>query len=262
MVSLLHYGNAHRHLLRIATAEQQPAVEEFLIGHLNYLHQLALFGNPKKEKSLETRIATSSDGSTARQFWNVAPYIYAELRERGFSNTKALEVILDWSGAREQIPGQRDNSHYPGMKKMMVEYPELERSWYLTRDEDNPTHQLARKVGRHIADFIRKTYSMADEEPRFASKDDKTRVLLSERESELIKRKLNEQYLNKQRLDIDGVRLTFLTEDGSHLGFEMKAVEREDDRVVLISNDIDYDVGGPQILEFLNEHGVEEIKVV
>ena len=54
--------------------------------------------------------------------------------------------------------------------------------------------------------------------------------------------------------------LPLFIRDSNKLDFEIKVIEREDNRVMLIANDVDQDLS-QHILDFLNNHPLEILEL-
>jgi hypothetical protein len=145
------------------------------------------------------------------------------------------------------------------MKKLVQEHRKL-NEMSLSRNENHSSHSLARKIGYHIADFIKDAYSMESSPPSIIPQAAGNFVLLSEKQSELLRRKVKVKYPGRERLDIDGITLRLFIRNSSGLDFEIKVIEREDNRVMLIANDVDRDLS-QQILDFLNNHPLEILEL-
>ena len=61
-----------------------------------------------------------------------------------------IKAILDWCVSRN--PAESRDAQYPGMKNVRDFIDPVD--WYLSVDPDSPSHELARKVGTHIAESI------------------------------------------------------------------------------------------------------------
>ena len=107
------------HISRLLTHTDAPACEDFA---MEFLRHPEFWG----------KTPVNSDGNDCFTFWTYAPYVLANLRQRGKSLT---EMMANW--CMERKPIGRGNARYPGIEYM---YDGIDRYHYLRHDGKSASH--------------------------------------------------------------------------------------------------------------------------
>lgn len=139
-LSRLKETGVRQHLPRLLTHRNAPACARFALSCIRYIRKL-----DEEDISDCRSIPESLDGNNARQFFTLAPYIHEGLISRGMGEEEAFDLVLKWSRSREER-NDRSDARYPGTGVTDTHF-----DIRLAYNGSHRTHQLAKKIGDHIA---------------------------------------------------------------------------------------------------------------
>lgn len=144
------------HLQRLLTTVKSSSLTDFSLAWLSYIK-----ADPDNHyRRICKSIPVSIDGDAALQFWTISPYILGGLKENGWADQDAFEAVLDWSNARTPSgEKEEEDAVYPGIGDQLRR--QTAGGWALTGEPNDITHQLAKRVGKNIAENIIKIYKKA-----------------------------------------------------------------------------------------------------
>jgi hypothetical protein len=133
-------GKFQRNLLRLLTYDRFPIGVDFVKTLLDAT-QIEPF-----DRDLLHLLGYETRDNVV--FWTYAPYILHEMTGRGMPAHEAMRRILDW--AREA--GRLHNADPQLFSEPQLRGFEGLRIFYLTGDENNPTHLFARRYACQVID--------------------------------------------------------------------------------------------------------------
>lgn len=153
LMNSLNERSSKDHIARMLSAEDCEILTDFSVAWMKYLSE----NTEARRQEIVKKVPVSTDGSSAMQFWTLAPYIYSSLVSKDIDKNTALRAVLDWSASRDEEKGINLDATYPGIK-------DLQRfgdgGWFLSDNPDGKSHRLASKIGSHVADQIAPIYKV------------------------------------------------------------------------------------------------------
>ena len=137
------------------SADNCDILTDFSLAWMEYLSE----ETQTRRQEISYKVPDSTDGSSALQFWTIAPYLYDQLVKKGIEEQTAFKAVLDWSASRNETRGTNLDAVYPGVKNLK-NYGD--GGWFLSKNPDGESHKLAEKVGSHIADHIAPIYRVGN----------------------------------------------------------------------------------------------------
>jgi len=147
---LLRQSKADSHLARLLTHEGAPACTEFAAALFENI------GGYDHVEEDEPSYIPNDDSISTQTFWTFAPYIYHNLLAEELTPAEAIQATMEWSRARVgnyNKDGELAQTSYPGLSGRPHEV-----DFRLRKSGQHLSHQLANKVGLHIANKIRPVY--------------------------------------------------------------------------------------------------------